>query len=136
MLLTIAAAGAAGATAAAATKVDRALLRPAQVGAGYVIPTNTISRGLKEPTLDLCLGGFLSEVRRVERVQVSYSRLDAADVSNEVVRYWPGGAKQALKEARAVSCTNKKRTRGGQSVTMTVHRLSPKGAPAGSVTLA
>jgi hypothetical protein len=123
------------ADASAASKVDLALLRPAQVGAGYRIPTDGISRSLQEATLDLCFGTFVSEARRVERIQVGYSRLDVEDVSNEVVRYGPGGAKLALKEARAISCRNKKQKVGAGSVTMTVRRIAPAGAPPGAVTL-
>jgi hypothetical protein len=133
-LLFVSVAGVAEA-APSASKVDQALLRPAQVGAGYTIPNDEISRSLQEATLDLCFGTFVSEARRVERIQVGYSRLDVEDVSNEVVRYGPGGAKLALKEARAISCKNKKQKLGAGSVTMTVRRIAPAGAPPGAVTL-
>ncbi|MGZ8693979.1 MAG: hypothetical protein ACXWYS_00920 [Gaiellaceae bacterium] len=87
--------------------------------------------------MDLCFRAFPSEARRVERLQVGYSRRGSEDTSNEVVRYRPGGAQQALREVRSASCNQLKREdRGGVDIiTMTVRRLSPKGAPAGSVTI-
>ena len=128
---------AAGTAFGASERLDSAILRPAQVGSGYAIASGARSENLNEPTLDLCFRSFPSEARRVERLQVGYVRRGNEDTSNEVVRYRPGGAQQALRELKTVSCDHLKReARGGVDIaTMTVRRLSPKGAPAGSVTL-
>ena len=130
VLLALAAAGAA---AAAGTTLDAAALRPAQVGAGYTISGR--SRGLAYPTLDLCFRAFPSEGRRLERLQVVYKHRGVEDVSNEIVRYRAGGAQQALREVAVATCTNKKKTSGSTSETMTARRVSAKGAPAGAVAL-
>ena len=128
---------AAGGALGAGQSLDSAILRPAQIGAGYAIAPGARSENLNEPTIDLCFRAFRSEVRRVERLQVGYVRSGNEDTSNEVVRYRPGGAQLALRELRAVSCDHVKRqARGGVDIgTMTVRRRTPKGAPPGSVTL-
>jgi len=76
------------------------VLSPAQVGAGYrmsVIAGGTLVKG--QVTLDLCSSNFPSERLRVARLQVLYARsAGAPQLSNEVVRYRPGGAQQALRE--------------------------------------
>ena len=137
VLVPLAAAGVAVAAPGAGTSLDSAVLRPAQVGPGYGIAPAGRDRNLNAPTLDLCFRAFPSEARRVERLQVGYSRRGNEDVSNELVRYRPGGAKQALREVKSVSCNQlKHEDRGGVDIlTMTVRRVSPKGAPPGSVTL-
>ena len=91
---------AAAAPAAAAPGLRSIVLAPAQVGTGYrmsVIPGGTLVTG--QVTLDLCSSSFPSEKLRVARLQVSYAKPGAKlQVSNEVVRYKPGGARQALRE--------------------------------------
>jgi len=91
---------AAASGAAAAPSLRSIVLSPAQVGAGYrmsVIPGGTVVEG--QVTLDLCSASFPSERLRVARLQVSFARPGVAlRVSNEVVRYQPGGAQQALRE--------------------------------------
>lgn len=101
LLLAIAAALVAAATGAAAAPSLRSIvLSPAQVGVGYrmsVIPGGTVVNG--QVTLDLCGATFPSESLRVARLQVSYARPGRAlQISNEVVRYQPGDAQQALRE--------------------------------------
>jgi hypothetical protein len=89
------------ASATAATpNLRRIVLSPAQVGPGYrmtVIARGTEVRG--QVTLDLCGFTFPSEKLRVARLQVAYTRpRDPVQLSNEVVRYEPHGARQALRE--------------------------------------
>jgi hypothetical protein len=137
LLVLVVLAGAAGAASGATSSLDSVVLRPTQVGAGYAIAPGSRDRNLNGPTLDLCFRSFPSEARRVERLQLGYARRGNEDTSNEVVRYRPGGAQQALREVRSATCDHLKReARGGVDLaTMTVRRVSPKGAPAGSVTL-
>lgn len=81
--------------------VAKLILKPAQVGPGYVLfhmvggagVTNTV-------TLNLCgLAGYPSERRRATRLQVTYlKRKSPIGISNEVVTYRPGGAAQAMRE--------------------------------------
>jgi hypothetical protein len=85
---------------AATPSLRQIALTPAQVGPGYresVIPGGTKVQG--QVTLDLCGYSFPSEQLRVARLQVAYDRTGkAVELSNEVVRYRPGGAQQALRE--------------------------------------
>jgi hypothetical protein len=87
---------------AAAPSLRTIVLRPSQVGAGYrmaVIPGGDRVKG--QVTLDLCGQRFASEKLRVARLQVAYGhRGKVPQLSNEVVRYRPGGARQALRELR------------------------------------
>jgi hypothetical protein len=75
-------------------------LSPAQVGPGYrlaVIPGGTSVQG--QVTLDLCGFYFPSEQLRLARLQVAYRKSGSGlALSNEVVRYKPGGAQQSLRE--------------------------------------
>jgi hypothetical protein len=82
------------------------VLRAPQVGPGYrpsVIPGGLKVRG--EVTLDLCGYTFHSEALRTERIQLAYRRSGSPlQLSNEVVRYRPGGTSIALHElARATA---------------------------------
>jgi hypothetical protein len=126
---------AAGTASGAGPKLDAVALRPAQIGAGYAIAPGARDRSINAATLDLCFRSFASEGRRLERLQLGYARRGQEDTSNEVVRYRPGGAQQALRELKSVSCDNLKHEAGVDITTMTVRRVSPKGAPPGSVTL-
>jgi hypothetical protein len=99
----------AAAAAAAAPNVDKLILQPAQVGKGYQLIARSDGFGVKAaPTLDLCgRKGYASEKLRVDRLQVNYLKQKTTlGISNEVVRYKPGGAKQALREVglHALSC--------------------------------
>jgi hypothetical protein len=85
------------------------ILRPAQVGNGYQLVARSDGFGVKSaPTLDLCgRKGYASEKLRVDRLQVNYLKQKTQiGLSNEVVRYKAGGAKQALREVglHALSC--------------------------------
>lgn len=76
------------------------VLRPAQVGQGYVrkaIRGGGEVRG--QVTLDLCSFRFASENRRTGRLQVAYIRRGTTlALSNEVVSYRPGATLLAMKE--------------------------------------
>ena len=91
-------AGNAGGTAV--PSLDSVILTAGQVGPGYeraTIPEVGSSKG--QVTLDFCGGGYASEALRSRRFQAVYAR-KGSDLllSNEVVRYAPGGAKKALLE--------------------------------------
>lgn len=83
---------------------------------GVSVETRLFKGGntLQQPTLDACAGHFPSESKRVARIQVGYISLATGQqvVSNEVVRYAPGGTEQAYRELRQVvaSCPMTKRT--------------------------
>jgi hypothetical protein len=101
-----------GATVASATdpagagsSLQRVLLRPSQVGRGYVLKVIPGGRSVQgQVTLDMCGFRFGSEDRRTERLQAVYVRRESKlALSNEVVRYRPGGAEDAMREvARAI----------------------------------
>jgi hypothetical protein len=85
------------------------VLRPTQVGKGYQLVARSDGFGVQAaPTLDLCgRKGYPSEKLRVDRLQVNYLKQKTQlGLSNEVVRYKPGGAKQAMREVglHALSC--------------------------------
>src|SRR3954470_7619742 len=95
--------------AVAAINLQSVLLPPAAVGKGYGVYARNDGFGVKSaPTLDLCgRTGYGSEKLRVDRLQVNYLHpQQPLGLSNEVVRYKPGGAKQALREVlqHARSC--------------------------------
>src|SRR4051812_22507101 len=97
--------------ATAAPNLQTVILKPAQVGQGYGIYARNDGFGVKAaPTLDLCgRSGYASEKKRVDRLQVNYLKVkESIGLSNEVVRYRPGGAKQALHELvqHAQACPN------------------------------
>ena len=97
------------ALALAAPNLNTAILRPAQVGKGYGVYARQDGFGVKAaPTLDLCgRKGYASEKLRVDRLQVNYlKRNSTLGLSNEVVRYKPGGAVKAIREVaqHASSC--------------------------------
>jgi hypothetical protein len=85
------------------------VLRPTQVGKGYQLVARSDGFGVQAaPTLDLCgRKGYPSEKLRVDRLQVNYLKQKTPlGLSNEVVRYKAGGAKQAMREVglHALSC--------------------------------
>jgi hypothetical protein len=97
------------ALALAAPSLNTVILKPAQVGKGYSVYARADGFGVKAaPTLDLCgRQGYASEKLRVDRLQVNYLKAKTTlGLSNEVVRYKPGGASQAMQEVarHAASC--------------------------------
>jgi hypothetical protein len=108
------------ALALAAPNLSTVILKPAQVGKGYGVYARSDGFGVKAaPTLDLCgRGGYASEKLRVDRLQVNYLKAKSTlGLSNEVVRYKPGGAKQAISEVarHAASCPRNKAIITGQA---------------------
>jgi hypothetical protein len=93
-------------------------------------------------TLDLCGYTFKSESRRLDRVQVNYSKPGAAvSASNEVVAYRAGGAALAMRELATAAKTcptgaQDSTIAGLASVRYRVRFLPTKGLPAGSIGLA
>ena len=98
----VAAVMAASVTAATAEPppLDSVVLKAKQVGPGYTRYTMDGGRQVVgQVTLDFCGGGYPSESLRQRRFQTIYTgQAGAPQLSNEVVRYSPGGAKQALRE--------------------------------------
>jgi len=81
--------------------VTKLILKPAQVGKGYVLLERRDGVGVVNTvTLDLCGNtAYPSEKLRAHRLQVNYlKRGTMVGLSNEVVTYKPGGAKQAMHE--------------------------------------
>jgi hypothetical protein len=92
-----------------APNVTKLILQPSQVGTGYVLLKRADGSGVVNTiTLDLCgRSGYPSEHKRLTRLQVNYLKPNGKlGLSNEVVTYRPGGAKQAMKEAlqHATTC--------------------------------
>jgi hypothetical protein len=82
--------------------VAKLILKPAQVGPGYVLFHIVGGSGVTNSvTLNLCgRTGYPSERERVTRLQVTYlKKKGTIGISNEVVTYRPGGAAQAMREA-------------------------------------
>jgi hypothetical protein len=91
-----------GATAAGrgGPNLNTLILRAAQVGTGYRLQQRPDGHGARGfVTLDLCGFTFPSESLRISPLQVNYARSGTApQLSNEVVTYRAGGARQALRE--------------------------------------
>lgn len=92
--------------------VAKLILKPAQVGAGYVLFHMAGGAGVQNTvTLNLCgLAGYPSEQRRATRLQVTYlKKKSRIGISNEIVTYRPGGAAQAMREVihHADNCPNR-----------------------------
>jgi hypothetical protein len=86
---------------ATAPDVTKLILKPEQVGKGYVLLERRDGVGVVNTvTLDLCgRSAYASEKLRTDRLQVNYlKRGTTLGLSNEVVAYKPGGAKQAMRE--------------------------------------
>jgi hypothetical protein len=93
--------GATGAAAPSKPPLAAVALTATELGAGYarrLYPGGNQVAG--RVTLDLCGGGYASEALRTGRLQYGYVTARKTDVwlSNEVVSYRPGGARQALRE--------------------------------------
>jgi len=80
--------------------LNKLVLKPAAVGAGYVLVQRTDGQGTAQRTLDLCgTSNYASEQLRAGRLQVDYLKPNAKlALSNEVVLYKSGGAAQAMRE--------------------------------------
>src|ERR1700739_2731911 len=80
--------------------LSKLVLKPAAVGAGYVLVRRTDGQGTAQRTLDLCgTSNYGSEQLRSGRLQVDYLKPNAKlALSNEVVLYKSGGAAQAMRE--------------------------------------
>jgi hypothetical protein len=104
----LAALGLAVGAAAATPDVSKLVLSAKQVGGSYVLLQRTDGHGLGQRTLDLCgTTNYPSEKLRADRLQVEYlRRYGRLGLSNEVVRYKPGGAAQAMREviSHATTC--------------------------------
>ena len=97
---TFALVAAAGVSATTVPNVAQLVLRPSQVGPGFVRPPGTDGRGVKnQVTLNLCGYDYPSESRRLTRLQTAYLHpSQTAGISNEVVTYKGDGAAQAMRE--------------------------------------
>ena len=103
VMVSVVAAATAASTGTAATgepPLDAVVLTAKQAGPGYTRYTMDGGRQVNgQVTLDFCGGGYPSEALRQRRFQTIYAgQAGAAQLSNEVVRYSPGGATQALRE--------------------------------------
>jgi hypothetical protein len=100
-VLAVAATAGTGATATAdPPPLDSVVLTAQQAGPGYQRYTMNGGRQVRgQVTLDFCGGGYPSEALRLRRFQTIFAtQAGGAQLSNEVVRYAPGGARQALRE--------------------------------------
>jgi hypothetical protein len=122
-------AAAAHASAAQSPALSKLALRPAQVGSGYrlaLIPGG--SRVSGQVSLDLCGQRFPSEALRTARLQVAYRHQgNVVQISNELVRYRPGAALEALRELRYVAahCPRGPVTGPVRGVGPVTYRLTP-----------
>lgn len=94
---------------AATPDVKKLVLQPAQVGKGYVMLPAAGGKGVAaDRTMNLCgVTGYPSEGLRVTRLQVNFLKKGSPlGITNEIVTYKSGGAKQALREAlrHATTC--------------------------------
>jgi hypothetical protein len=106
------------------------ILRPAQVGKGYQLVARSDGFGVRAaPTLDLCgRKGYASEKLRVDRLQVNYLKQKTQlGLSNEVVRYKPGGAQKAIREVglHALSCPHAPVVTGEKGVGPLTFTITP-----------
>ena len=87
-------------TPAAVEQPAQVAVSASELGAGWqqrLIPGGSQVQG--EVTLDLCGGDYRSEALRTARHQIAF-RLGRLQLSNEVVRYAPGGAQLAYAELK------------------------------------
>ena len=112
----------------ALTIVSHAVLGNGDLGDGWSGRLIDDGGTTDSPTLDTCDISFPSETLRLARNQ---TELDSrtVDVSNEVVAYKPGGAKQAMAElvASLTTCSGKPQDNGEgtDSYRLTFKRLTP-----------
>jgi hypothetical protein len=107
----------------ASPDLSKVVLQGAQIGHGYKVAAFPGgSSFIGETTLDLCGGTYPSENLRTGRLQVGYKHpVKDVDVSNEVVTYLSGGAKQALSEVSKVAktCASKAVVKKNGAITTT-----------------
>jgi hypothetical protein len=119
--------------------LSHVVLAGAQVGSGYKLEAYPFGNSIiGEATLDLCGASYPSEILRTGRLQVRYAHTgNSLTVSNEVVTYVPGGAKEALKEVNEVAtvCAKKPAVlkQAGVTETYKVSFLKDPRVPAGAV---
>ncbi len=149
VLMAVSAAGLALASGAGATAtydpppLDAVVLTAKQAGPGYARATMDGGRQVKgQVTLDFCGGGYASEKLRFRRLQTVYANpVGGVQLSNEVVRYTPGGAQLALREvARRVRTCPRSPVQSpvpghGAERYLSVELLHDKGLLAGSVAI-
>jgi hypothetical protein len=108
--------------------LGKLVLRPTQVGPGYVLLQRTDGHGTAQRTLDLCgTSNYASEALRASRLQVDYLKPNGQyKISNEVVTYKAGGAAQAMREVaqHAAHCPNKPIVVEGQKATFKITKLT------------
>jgi hypothetical protein len=120
-----------GAYASATVAPGKLVVKPRQVAPGYLLIPFGGGQTLQRPTLDECNLRFPSEKLRTARDRVTFQRGQAdPTIVNEVVTYKPGGAAEALRDARAARarCPKGPVTSGGASVATTISVLHLKGA--------
>ena len=116
--------------------ITKLILRPAQVGPGYVLLQRPDSVGVVNTvTLNLCgAQGYPSESLRTARLQLDYKvrRGGTMELSNEVVAYKPGGARQAMQEVRrhALQCPTTPIDTGQQGLPPLTVTITPIKDPA------
>jgi hypothetical protein len=122
------------AAAAAPPSVASLILKPAQVGKGYVMLARQDGSGVSGTiTMNLCGTDYASETKRATRIQVDYLKpANLLGLSNEVVTYKSGGAAQAMHEAlaHAINCPAKPMQSGVPGVpplTYQIRRLTVPG---------
>jgi hypothetical protein len=119
--------------------LSHVVLAGSQVGAGYTMEAYPFGNSIiGEATLDLCAASYPSEILRTGRLQVRYAHGGKGlAVSNEVVTYVPGGAKEALSEVTEVAkaCAKKPAVlkQGGVTETYKVSLLKDPRLPAGAI---
>ncbi len=122
-----------------APNLSHVVLTGSQVGSGYALEAYPFGNSIiGEATLDLCGASYPSEVLRTGRLQVRYAHSGKSlTVSNEVVTYVPGGAKEALKEVSevATACAKKPAVlkQAGVTETYKVSFLKDTRLPAGAI---
>ena len=113
--------------------VKKLILRPAQVGKGYVLQPAAGGSGVTgDRTMNLCGVDYPSESRRVARLQVNYLKKgQTLGVVNEIVTYKPGGAQQAMREGirHAMSCPNHPIDSGVKGLPKLTFRITRLRAP-------
>ena len=138
--MSVVAAALAAVALAATPSVPSLILKPAQVGKGYVLFARSDGFGLKTRTLDLCgVTNYPSEKLRTARLQVNYLKQHGTfGLSNEVVAYKPGGTAQALRELaqHATTCPHHAISPGEQGLpplTFQITRLRDSGLLPGAL---
>jgi hypothetical protein len=128
-------------TAVAGTNLGSLVLRASQVGPGYRLKERPDGHGVRGfVTLDMCGYTFRSESLRTARLQVDYVARGKPHVSNEVVRYRPGGVTTAFREIMDASrnCPPgpaRSHIRGVPPLTYRIVSFMDRRLPAGTIPL-